>query len=82
LTARDAQPLSSATTATFSITITNTAPRLVSAAPPNLAYGHHSSASIDLSSYFVDDDGDPMTMTATFSFNGGAAQPIPGGIFT
>ena len=35
-----------------------------------------------LSAYFIDDDGDPITMTATYSLNGGAAMPIPGGIFT
>jgi hypothetical protein len=37
---------------------------------------------MDLSTYFIDDDGDPITLTATYSFNGGAATAIPGGIFT
>jgi len=37
---------------------------------------------IDLMSNFIDDDGDPMSLTATYSFNGGAPLPIPGGIFT
>jgi hypothetical protein len=36
---------------------------------------------MNLSTYFIDDDGDPMTLTATYSFNGGAATTIPGGIF-
>jgi hypothetical protein len=37
---------------------------------------------MDLSSYFIDDDGDQMTLSATYSFNGGAPTPITGGIFT
>jgi hypothetical protein len=37
---------------------------------------------MDLTAFFIDDDGDPMTLTATYSFNGGAAIAIPGGIFT
>ena len=37
---------------------------------------------MDLTSFFIDDDGDAMTLTATYSFNGGAATAIPGGIFT
>jgi hypothetical protein len=35
-----------------------------------------------LAGYFLDDDGDTMTMTATYSLNGASAQPIPGGILT
>jgi len=35
-----------------------------------------------LSTYFKDPDGDVLTMQATYSLNGGAAVPIPGGIFT
>jgi hypothetical protein len=35
-----------------------------------------------LASYFADEEGDPLTMTATYSFNGASAMPIPGGIFT
>ncbi len=35
-----------------------------------------------LSSYFTDDDGDALTLTGTYSFNGGAAIAIPSGIFT
>jgi hypothetical protein len=38
---------------------------------------------MDLSSFFIDDDGDPMTLTATYSFNDGEAKPIlEGEIFT
>jgi hypothetical protein len=36
---------------------------------------------MNLTSFFIDDDNDPMTMTATYSFNGGVAQAIPGSIF-
>jgi hypothetical protein len=35
-----------------------------------------------LASYFTDEEGDPLTMKATYSFNGASAMPIPGGIFT
>jgi len=35
-----------------------------------------------LAAYFSDPDGDSITMSATYSFNGGAAIAIPGGIFT
>jgi hypothetical protein len=43
---------------------------------------HKLSKSISLASYFVDDQGDPMAMTATYSYNGGSSKAIPGGIFT
>jgi hypothetical protein len=36
---------------------------------------------MDLSSYFVDDDGDQLTMIATYSKNGNSPESIPGGIF-
>jgi hypothetical protein len=35
-----------------------------------------------LAGCFIDDDGDTMSMTATYSLNGGAAKTIPGGLFT
>jgi hypothetical protein len=68
-------------TSSFTLTITNASPRLVTTlldvtAPQN------QNTPIDLSTYFVDDDGDTITMTATYSFNGGAATAIPGGIFS
>ena len=34
-----------------------------------------------LSAYFTDDDADAITMSASYSLNGGAAISIPGGIF-
>jgi hypothetical protein len=35
-----------------------------------------------LDEYFFDDEGDALTMTATYSLNGGSAESIPGGLFT
>ena len=35
-----------------------------------------------LGSYFTDDDQDTLSLSATYSVNGGAALPIPGGMFT
>ncbi len=63
------------------MTVTNAAPRVVSI-PPNLSMIHGSLLSIPLASYFTDDDGDLITMTATSSFNGGAAVALPSGILT
>jgi hypothetical protein len=38
---------------------------------------------IDLGPYFIDDDGDAMEMTATYTLEGSAeVLPVPGGIFT
>jgi hypothetical protein len=69
------------TTSSYTLTITNVAPRLVTTlldvtAPQNL------NTAIDLSNSFADDDGDAITMSVTYSFNGGAATSIPGGIFS
>jgi hypothetical protein len=74
-------PLPASVTQTFTVTVTNAAPRLLSALPsPSIVHGN--TISMPLSAYFVDDDADPLTMTATYSLNGGAAIAIPGGIFT
>ena len=43
---------------------------------------HENSLTIPLDSNFADDDGDGITMTATYTLNGGAALAIPHGIFT
>ena len=61
--------------------MTNAAPRLLSA-PPSPSIVHGETISMPLSAYFVDDDSDPISMTATYLLNGGNAQSIPGGIFT
>ena len=42
----------------------------------------NSLASWDLSSFFLDDDGNPLTMTATSSFAGGPALVLPSGNLT
>jgi hypothetical protein len=74
-------PLPTSVTQTFTVTVTNAAPRLISAPPsPSIVHGNY--ISMPLSACFIDDDGDPITMTATYSLNGGAAISIPGGIFT
>jgi hypothetical protein len=62
--------------------ISNISPKLASIAPPDINLVHKQSTSIDLASYFTDEEGDPLTMKATYSFNGASAMPIPGGIFT
>ena len=67
-------------TSTFTLSITNAVPR-VATVPEDVSLVHGSSLSIPLTSNFVDDDGDPLTMEATYSLNGGAAVSISGGIF-
>jgi hypothetical protein len=42
----------------------------------------NSIGSYDLSVYFVDDDGNPLTMAATTSIAGGVATTLPSGILT
>jgi hypothetical protein len=42
----------------------------------------NSNRSYDLSPFFVDDDGNPITMTVTSSFEGGSAVSLPAGILT
>ena len=61
--------------------MTNTAPKIASTLP-NPSIVHGKSISMPLDGYFIDDEGDTMTMTATYSVNGGSAQSIPGGLFT
>ena len=70
-----------AVTASFTLNITNAIPRLNSTLQ-NINAPLNEATIIDLMSNFTDDDGDPMTLTVTYSFNGGAPLPIPGGIFT
>ena len=43
---------------------------------------HGNYISMPLSAYFIDDDSDPISMTATYSLNGEIPRSIPGGIFT
>ena len=66
---------------TFTVNVTNTAPRIDSP-PSNFSMVHGKSKSMPLDEYFKDDEGDTLTMTATYSLNGSSAQSIPGGLFT
>ena len=67
--------------ASFTLDVTNASPHEAKTLVPVTA-PQKMLTPMDLTSYFVDDDGDPMTMTAIYSINGGAAMAIPGGIFT
>ena len=81
ITLKVSDQLPSSVSTSFTLSITNAAPRVISV-PPSLTMKHATSLSIPLSSYFIDDDGDPITMEATYSLNGVAAVAIPGGIFS
>ena len=69
------------TTASFTLSITNAAPRVVTV-PGSFSLVHGGSLIIPLDSNFVDNDGDAITMIATYKTGGGAAVKIPNGIFT
>jgi hypothetical protein len=81
LTAKDEQPLTSES-ASLTLIISNTSPKLVSIAPPDINLVHKKTTSIDLATYFTDEEVDSLAMTATYSFNGASEMAIPGGIFT
>ena len=68
-------------TASFTLSVTNAAPIVVTA-PSDVKLKHFSSLSIPLASNFNDSDGDDMTMTATYTRIGGTAVSIPAGLFT
>jgi hypothetical protein len=65
----------------FAVTVTNIPPRFIGTLP-NQTLPVNSIGSYDLSAFFVDDDGNPLTMTATSSFAGGSALNLPAGILT
>jgi hypothetical protein len=65
----------------FIVNVTNSAPRISNPLPSH-SIVHGKSISMPLAGYFIDDDGDTLTMTATYSLNGGSLQSIPGGLFT
>jgi hypothetical protein len=83
LTAKDEQPLTTSTASfTLTITNTNTAPKLVSTLK-DISLKHGESTIINLATNFTDEQNDPLTMTATYKYNGGnQIMPIPGEIFT
>jgi hypothetical protein len=69
-------------TSSFTLSVTNAPPRVVTV-PADVSLVHKSSSiSIPLASNFIDDDGDAITMKATYILNGGAAVTIPNGIFS
>jgi hypothetical protein len=51
------------------LTVSNTPPRFI-ATLPNKILSVNSKGSYDLSSFFVDDDGNSLTMTASSSYAG------------
>jgi hypothetical protein len=65
-------------TANFTLKVINSAPKVVTASGA-ISLVHGRSLSIPLASNFTDDDGDAITMTATFT---GPSGPIPYGLFT
>ena len=81
ITMKVSDNFTSSLTSTFTLRITNAVPR-VATVPPAVSVVHGKTLSIPLASNFVDDDGDPITLTATYSLNGGAKVKIPSGIFT
>ena len=68
-------------TETFIVNVTNSAPR-ISNPLPSYSIVHGKSISMPLAGYFIDDDGDTLTMTATYSLNGASALPITVGLFS
>jgi hypothetical protein len=58
-------------TSSFELTVNNTTPKLKNDPPPSPSFVHGGYISMPLSEYFVDDDGDQMTMTATYTKNAG-----------
>jgi PKD repeat protein len=79
LTVSDEFP--SSMTTSFTLSITNAAPKVV-IVPGDVSLVHKSNLTIPLASYFADDEGDAITMEATYMVNGGAAVAIPNGIFS
>ena len=71
----------SSMTSSFTLSVTNVAPKVVTV-PDAVSLVHGKSLTIPLASNFADDDGDGMTMKATYKLNGGSAVTIPNGIFS
>jgi hypothetical protein len=62
-------------TSSFELTVTNTVPRFtdIKDPPPSHSIIHGESLSMNLVDYFIDDDGDTLTMTASYTKNAGDA---------
>lgn len=71
-------------TSSFELTVANTIPRLtdIKDPPPSHSIVHGESLSMNLTDFFIDDDGDTLTMTASYSKIKGVDLTIPEGIFT
>jgi hypothetical protein len=65
----------------FVVTVKNTPPRFT-ATLPDYQLSVNSLGSYDLSSIFVDDDGNALSMKAKCSFAGGSPVTLPSGILT
>jgi len=81
ITMKVSDNFTSSFTSTFTLRIKNAVPRVATVLAA-VSVVHGKSLSIPLASNFVDDDGDPITLTATYSLNGGATVKIPSGMFT
>jgi hypothetical protein len=62
----------SSITKTFTLSVTNAAPKVV-IVPGDVSLVHENSLTIPLDSNFADDDLDDITMTATYTPSGGTA---------
>jgi len=81
ITVKVSDNFTSSFTSTFLVRVTNEVPR-VATVPADVSVVHGKVLSIPLASNFFDDDGDPITLAATYSLNGETAVKIPSGIFT
>ena len=79
VTVSDDFPMS--VTTSFTLKVTNVDPK-VKIAPGDVSLAHGSSLSIPLDTNFVDDEGDAITIKATYTLSGGSAVTIPDGIFS
>jgi hypothetical protein len=68
-------------TSSYEVTVSNNPPRftVAPASLPNKIVSVNSLGSYNLLPFFVDDDGNPLTMTATSSFAGDSALSLPVG---
>jgi len=79
VTVSDDFPMS--VTTSFTLKITNDDPKVVTA-PGDVFLSHGSSLSIPLASNFADDEGDAITIKATYTLSGESPVTIPNGIFS
>jgi hypothetical protein len=68
-------------TSSFKLSVTNAAPKVL-IVPNDVSLKHGLSLNIPLASNFIDDDGDTITMTASYSRIAGTGATIPNELFT